>query len=369
MIKGLLILVMACLSTVIHADWPTYHGAPDLRGVSSAMLPDVPELLWRYNAGSDVDSTPVSDGDRIFFSSKKGMVVALDLKGSEVWKKTFTRMNDAGQEMPLRFEAPLACGGGLVFAGSTRGTLFALDAGTGQEKWRYETEGIIAGSPNLLGTNVVLIDQSEGALHCVDAQTGKLVWKTEGVERCDGSAGIGNGKIVFGSCLAALHVFDVDGQHVKDIEVGGDGQIAGGVAVDGPLAFAGVRDGSLLCADLEKGDIVWSSDESVEQTFSTPAVLDKLVVYASDNGYVYAVDRADGKLAWKFDTVGMPYSPAVAGDKVVASADGKLFLLKLDDGTKIWSKEISDEITGPAIINGMIVIGADDGTVSAFGSP
>jgi outer membrane protein assembly factor BamB len=337
MIKGLLILVMACLSTVIHADWPTYHGAPDLRGVSSAMLPDVPELLWRYNAGSDVDSTPVSDGDRIFFSSKKGMVVALDLKGSEVWKKTFTRMNDAGQEMPLRFEAPLACGGGLVFAGSTRGTLFALDAGTA----------------NLLGTNVVLIDQSEGALHCVDAQTGKLVWKTEGVERCDGSAGIGNGKIVFGSCLAALHVFDVDGQHVKDIEVGGDGQIAGGVAVDGPLAFA----------------IVWSSDESVEQTFSTPAVLDKLVVYASDNGYVYAVDRADGKLAWKFDTVGMPYSPAVAGDKVVASADGKLFLLKLDDGTKIWSKEISDEITGPAIINGMIVIGADDGTVSAFGSP
>jgi outer membrane protein assembly factor BamB len=374
MIKDSLFVLLACCATAVFAEWPTYHGKADLKGVSDAALPDPVELVWRYNADGEVINTPVSDGERIFFSSKKGQIVALDLKGSELWTKTFTRTNDAGNALPVRFEAPLAYGGGLVFAGTTQGGMHALGAKTGAEKWRYETDGMIVGSPNFMRTagaadpaHVVVLDQNEGALHCLDISTGKLLWKTESVERCDGSPGVGSGRIVFGSCLAALHVYSADGKHLKDIEVGGDGQIAGGVAVDGGLAFAGTRDGSLICVDMEAGDLVWSSDESEDQTFSTPAVTAKSVIYSSDDGFIYAVSREEGALLWKFNSGGMPYSPVIAKDKVVVSADGVLYLLALDDGRKLWSKEISDEITSPALFGGMVVIGADDGTVSAFG--
>jgi outer membrane protein assembly factor BamB len=338
--------------------------------VSETALPEKPELLWRYNASGEVYNTPVSDGERIFFSAKKGRIVAIDLKGSEVWEKSFTRTNEAGTEMPVLFEAPLASGGGFVLAGSTRGILYALDAKTGIEKWRYETGGVIIGSPNFVeGTNVVVVDQSEGALYCLELASGKLLWKTEGVERCDGSPGIGNGRIVFGSCMAALHVYSAaDGMHLKDIEMGGDAQVAGGVAMDANLAFAGARDGSLICADGEAGDIVWSSVESEDQTFSTPVVTNHKVVYSSDDGFVYAVGRAEGNLVWKFDTGGLPTSPVVAADKVAVAADGALYLLNLADGRKLWSNEVSDEISSPALIDGMIVVGADDGTVSAFGA-
>jgi eukaryotic-like serine/threonine-protein kinase len=363
-----MITLLACCATASFGAWPTYHGAADLRGVSEAVLSEKLELVWRYNAGGEIYSTPVSDGERIYFSAKKGQVVALDLKGSKVWKKEFVRTNDAGQEIPVRFEAPLACDDGLVFASSTRGTLYALDAKSGEEKWHYETGGIIAGSPNFINPrNIVVLDQSEGALHCVDVTTGKLLWKSEGVERCDGVPGIGKGRIVFGSCLAALHVYGADGTHLNDIEVDGDGQIAGGVAVDGILAFAGLRDGSLVCADLEKGDVLWSSDESEDQAFSTPAVTGEWVIYSSDDGFVYAVDRKDGSLKWKLSTGGLPSSPVIAKDKVVVSADGVLHLLNLKDGSKLWSREISDDITSPAMVDGMVVVGADDGTVSAFG--
>ena len=366
--SGTIIVLLACLVGGAHADWPMYHGGLDLRGVSDVVLTEKPELLWRYNAGGPVYNTPVSDGDRIFFSTKKGTVVAIDLKGSNLWEKAFTRTNDAGAELPLRFDASLACGGGLVLAGTTRGTLYALDAKTGVEAWHYETEGVLRGSPNFVEPrNVIVLDQAEGVLHCLEMKTGKLVWKTEAVERCDGAPGVGNGRIVFGSCLAALHVYSVDGKHLKDIEVGGDAQVAGGVAIDGNLVFAGARDGSLICADAEAGDIVWSSNESEDQTFSTPVVTTNRVVYSSDNGFVYAVGREKGNLIWKVDTGGLPTSPVVAKDKAVVSADGVLHLLALDDGRKLWSKEVSDEITSPAIIDGMIVVGADDGTISAFG--
>jgi outer membrane protein assembly factor BamB len=265
--------------------------------------------------------------------------------------------------------------------------LFALDAKTGATQWTYETDGIILGSANMiladrsdavtpeknklsagasLRSKIVVMDQSEGMLHCVDAGTGKRIWKTEGVERCDGAPGVGADRIVFGSCLAALHVYDTTGKHLKDIEVGGDGQIAGGVAIEGRLAYAGLRDGALVCVDVEQGEIVWSSEASKEQTFATPAVTAEAVVYTSDDGFVYAVDKKAGTLIWKFDTGGLPYSPVVTKDRVIIAADGLLYVLKLEDGTKLWSKEVSDEITSPALIGGLVVVGADDGTVTAF---
>ena len=392
MLKEKIIILLTGIAIATFGAWPTYHGNVSLSGISECELPEKPELLWRYNAGGEVYNTPVSDGERIYFSAKKGQVVALDLNGSNVWKKTFTRINDAGQEIAVRFEASLVCDEGFVFAGSTRGTLYALDAKTGAEKWKYETGGIIAASPNLIESErndakaqhekrcsasassrlkypaIVVLDQSAGALHCIDVLTGKLRWKSEEVERCDGAPGVGVGRIVFGSCLAALHVYSLEGLHLKDIEVGGDGQIAGGVAVDGRQAFAGARAGGMLCFDLEKGTVLWSSNESKEQTFSTPAVTDDRVVYSSNDGFVYAAHRTDGALVWKFDTGGLPYSSIISADKVVVSADGILFLLNLTDGAKLWAKEISDDITSPAIIDGMVVVGTDDGTVTAFGS-
>lgn len=359
-------------SMLSYGTWPTYHGNASLSGVSGVAVGNSLTLAWRTPSGGRVDTTPVSDGERIFCSIGKGRILALDLAGKKRWEKAFTRMNDAGQEMALRFEAPMVCFDGLVFAGSTRGTLFALDAANGGIRWQYETGGVIVGSPNRLMNRadaLIVLDQGAGALHCVDIKTGKQRWKTEGVERCDGAPGVNESYIAFGSCQARLHVYAQDGTHLKDIDVGGDAQIAGGVVLDGTRAFAGVRDGGLLCFDLEKGDVVWSSDESQEPTFATPAVTESMVVYASDNGFVYAVKKEDGATVWSFETGGIPYSPVVAGDKVVVSADGRLYLLNLKTGTKQWSKELSDEITSPALINGLVVVGADDGTIRAMHTP
>jgi outer membrane protein assembly factor BamB len=56
-----------------------------------------------------------------------------------------------------------------------------------------------------------------------------------------------------------------------------------------------------------------------------------------------------------------------AQDTVAVSSDGVLYLLNLEDGQKLWSKEVSDEISSPALVGGLLVVGADDGTVSAYG--
>ena len=57
----------------------------------------------------------------------------------------------------------------------------------------------------------------------------------------------------------------------------------------------------------------------------------------------------------------------IAGDAVIASIDGTLVIMNLSDGKERWRYEISDEITSPAIVNGMILVGTDEGQVLAFG--
>jgi outer membrane protein assembly factor BamB len=57
----------------------------------------------------------------------------------------------------------------------------------------------------------------------------------------------------------------------------------------------------------------------------------------------------------------------IAGDRVVLSSGGSLFLLDLMSGRKLWSAAVSDDITSPAVVAGMILVGGDDGTVTAYG--
>jgi len=63
-------------------------------------------------------------------------------------------------------------------------------------------------------------------------------------------------------------------------------------------------------------------------------------------------------------------SPVIAKDKViVASGDGRIYILDLQNGEKIWSYEIGSAISGtPAAVEDKIIIGAEDGWVYCFGA-
>jgi outer membrane protein assembly factor BamB len=345
-------------------DWPTYHGNYSLDGVAGSTVPDAPERLWKFKAGNRVEATPVSADGRIHFTSVKGGLFAVDLNGSLVWKITIE---------PDSFTSPPLLAGGKIVVGSGKGFLRAFDAATGGEKWSYDAGGTVQGTANGIDLpggkkGIFVISQSDGSIHGVDLETGKGAWKTPPMQRCDGSAGVGGGLIVMGSCAAALHVFSVEkAEKTSDVPLGRDNEVAGGVAMSGTLAFAGTRSGKLCAVDVAAGKVVWTNADGQGEAFATPAVSDKAVVFGADDGKLYGLNRATGEKMWVFDSGNRPLSPVIAGDRVVLSSGGSLFLLDLATGRKIWSVAVSDDITSPAVVAGMILVGGDDGTVTAYG--
>jgi len=344
--------------------WRTYHGSFALDGVAAGPVPDAPELLWKFKAGNRVDLTPVSADGRIYFTTAKGGLIALDLDGKPIWNITIA---------PDSFSSPPLLVDGLLVVASSKGFLLAYETSSGKAKWSYDLGGAVQGSPNRIELpggrpGVMAISPSDGSIHGVDLETGKGAWKTPGVERCDGSAGVGGGLIVMGSCASALHVYSIaKAEKTMDVPLGGDNQVAGGVAMSGTTAFAGTRSGKLCAVDVSAGTILWTNAAGQGESFMTPAVGETMVVFGADDGKVHGLRRDTGVKLWSFDTGNRPMSPVIAGERVIVSSGGSLYLLGLADGRKIWSAPVSDDITSPAVVGGRILVGGDDGTLSAYG--
>src|SRR6476660_8559368 len=68
--------------------------------------------------------------------------------------------------------------GDVVYVGSDDGNLYALDASTGRERWRYRTGNGIRSSPTV-ADGIVYVGSRDFALHAVDIVNGKQRWKFE----------------------------------------------------------------------------------------------------------------------------------------------------------------------------------------------
>ncbi|MGI6458508.1 MAG: PQQ-binding-like beta-propeller repeat protein [Candidatus Hydrogenedentales bacterium] len=361
-----------------EASWNTYHGGFSLSGVAESSLPEVLTPAWRFMAGAPVITTPVAGAGRIYFATTRGTVFAVDTDGAEVWSTSMPRAAvDQWSPTQQQIDAPLTYFRETVLAGSLDGILFALDAGSGTVKWQTDLDGTILGAATIAlvdsgesGTpsaRVYVIEQGSGVLHCLDFETGQAVWQSTGVERCDGSPGIGGESVVFGSCAAALHIFsNQTGERLRDIPVGDDSQVAGGVVVLGDEVYSGSRSGLVLRATASTGAVVWRHTDCTAEVFTTPAVGERQVIFGCADGDIHALERESGAPLWTVQAGGMATSPVIAGDKVAAGSRGTLLMLRLDDGEKLWSHEVSDEITAPAVYDGLVIVGCDDGTVAAF---
>ena len=361
----------------VATTWPTYHGGADLCGYSDLQLPDKLDVLWQYVAEGDIRQAAVSDTQHMYLASTDGLVVSLDFTGKERWKKVIARTAAEGAALTAeRINAPLSVFRSMVLAGSQSGLVYALNSENGETIWTFDVGGEVLGAVNVYEPSdpgapalAYAIEREYGVLHAVRLDNGAKVWQTDPIARTDGSMAVANGVVAYGSCDFALHAYGApQGTRGQVIALCSDCQVASGPALVGDEIYSGSRSGHFYRADAKTGAIVWTNQDCVKEIFTTPALAKDVVVFGSEDGIVYCLDRATGKQRWKFEAGGLPTSPIIAANKVLFGTDGKLIMLALDSGSEIWRYEISDGIASPSIINGMVVVGSEDGTVIAFGA-
>ena len=212
-----------------------------------------------------------------------------------------------------------------------------------------------------------VVDESEGALQCVDFNTGKLLWTGKTVSRCDGSPAANGSLVAYGSCAAALHVFSsVDGNLMHETPLDDDSQVAGGVVLLGDSIYSGSRSGLFVHINAKTGEKIWTNKDCEGESFSTPAIDSEYIVYGANDSTLYALERRTGALKWKQKLDDTPNSAVIARDKIIVTSAGDLHLLRLADGSKVWSQQVSDFVTAPSIAGSLVLVGSEDGSLTAF---
>ena len=139
-----------------------------------------------------------------------------------------------------------------------------------------------------------------------------------------------------------------------------------GVTVDGDRAFVGDESGNVYAIDVADGSVAWTA-ETPGKVAGPLAAADGVVIAvvpASDaarSTTVVALDEATGKERWNVapDAAATIASLAsiVDGNAVIAFADGSVLGLSLRDGTQAWSVRI------PALVSPFVTPAVGGGSV------
>ena len=301
------VLVIALLLTAGGCSSDTsadmFRGNPARTGVYPSGGPsDEPELLWKFKTGLGEGSSP-------------------------------------------------AVSNGIVYVGGSDWYLYALDAGSGQEKWKFLTDYGVTSSPAVSDGAVYV--GSWVYLYALDARDGREKWKFLAGDAIDATASSPVGP--------------------------GYAPTKSSPAVSDGVVYFGSDSGFLYALDTASGQEKWRFQTGDNEYFSydhsnhsSPAVSDGVVYVGSNEGFLYAVDAQSGQEKWRFQAGDEVRSSPAVSDGVVYFASieydpvsvptleelerrsGYLYALDAQSGQEKWRSRAEDVFSSPAVSNGVV---------------
>lgn len=327
-----------------------------------------PEVVWLYDTpirGAIVSSPTVHDG-RVYVGvirdtglSPAGVVMAFDAdSGAVLWE------NDAGGAMIHMYSSPRIANGRLYIGEGMHANfdckLSCMDIANGKTIWRFPVGHHIESTP-CIADGRVFFGAGDHGLLAVDATSGSKLWHFDKNLHIDSSPVVLGGRVFGNSGISKRF----KGTEVFALDVA-DGEPAWRLPIDLPAwsspvvdrghVFVGLGNGRLtrsdekpagaiLCVDARTGKRQWQTP--LPDGVLCHVAVDEDRVYAGcRDGWVYALSRSDGRVAWKANT-GSPVATAPAlldGRLYVASSAGRLICYEALTGVEIDSFDAAEHI-------------------------
>jgi eukaryotic-like serine/threonine-protein kinase len=354
--------VFFAISAGLHCQAQSmFRGDATHSGVSASAAPrQFHRVKWKFATGDRIVSSPVQDGNVIYFGGDDGNVYAVDaVTGHQIWKRT------TGGPV----SATPAVSDGTVYVGSYDGKFYALNAKTGAVKWKFATEGerrfeakglngwqpknqtfadpfdVYLSSPAVADGNV-FFGSGDGNVYALNASSGELRWKFKTGDVVHASPAVAAGVVYFGSWDSYFYAIDAStGKEKWRFHAGEDPLVHNQVGfesspavVDG-VVYTGCRDSNLYALDAATGKEKWRVFNDLSWVITSPAVFkDKVFFGTSDSSLYRVVEVATGKELLK--QKGKAYlfsSPTVAGDVVLIGVmNGTLEARDVATGEVLW---------------------------------
>ncbi|MFE7761261.1 PQQ-binding-like beta-propeller repeat protein [Streptomyces sp. NPDC057438] len=208
---------------------------------------------WSYPIGDaascggvPVRLAPAEDG--YVYISAGSRVLAVDIASGHV--RWHFEAPAVFLSAPTFAPGPAVTGGGVYLA-DYLGTVYALDATDGRDRWRIATESRSSLEPVLVAAGHVHVGSGKG-LYTLDAVTGTPKWRFQAGGEIVGAPSVAEGRIHFGSTDHLLYTLKADDGRLR-WKLATGGEITGSPVVKDGVVYACSKDRCVYALDAEKG--------------------------------------------------------------------------------------------------------------------
>lgn len=403
------------LPTSGFTDWPMFRADPTHSGVSpetAISTTTAPSITagWTATLGttsyaSPAVATSASLGKALVYAAANGRIYAYPAAGgAPVWTRSLGTGGGAIETSPAVF-------GGVVYIGSTAGTIYAFNASTGARLCSFPTGQLIQASPVVVsapdGSGPVIYDGTappsglgaEWAIYGPGNTHGSCTkdWEftswpvspdNSWSSPAYGTDANGVPVLVFGSRDPDDSVYALNASTGAlawryqtstrtEFDVGAPPTISppgqNGFA-DGVVYVTG-KDHDVYALDLTTGVLIWRYRLQVGTNgdVSGTALAGNQLYLGSDTG-VYALNASTGALAWHvLSTFTFYASPAVTGPAgqqvlLIGNNEGRLYALNLATGATVWTRRPITKgfWASPAVSQGAFYVAGLDGVLRSY---
>jgi outer membrane protein assembly factor BamB len=341
-----------------RVDWPTFgYDGRRLRYLPSPLRPPF-RVEWTFRAHHLLEFPPAVAYGRVYVANNPGTLFAISAKTGRLgWRFASGRCTAAAPAVAsgLVYEAflnkppcnrkpgapgidgeivalearrgmvrwrhrigpsessPLVADG-RVYVGDWNGWVYALDAKSGREVWRFRTRGEVKGALALSGRRLY-IGSYDHHLYALSARTGRLLWSGSAQERFGGlgtfysTPAAAYGRVYIGSTDGKVYSFGATTGELRWSQSTG-GYVYGSPAVWQRRILIGSYSGRFYSLDAATGDVQWEFRANGPISGSA-TVLGNVVYFSTLKGRTYGLDPRTGRELWSFPDG--KYSPLVAG--------------------------------------------------------
>jgi outer membrane protein assembly factor BamB/calcineurin-like phosphoesterase family protein len=209
-----------------------------------------------------------------------------------------------------------------------------------KKKWEYQAKSDI-GTGNILVGNSVVGTDTDGWIFALDRANGKKIWGYRTGGKIYSTPAAADGFVVAASTDTYIYCLK-GGRLVWRFETGKP-DVAAPVIADGRV-YIGGSDGHFRALELTTGKVVWDFDQVKGFVVDRPLIYGEVIYFGCWANELYALDKATGRLRWKWSSgaTNRMFSPAACWP---VATGGRLFIVAPDNimtsldaatGTVIW---------------------------------
>ena len=248
---------------------------------------------------------------------------------------------------------------GVLYVGSDDGRLYALDARTGDELWRYDAGSALQGSA-AIANGMLFASSEDGTLHAIDLATHTRAWQAMGVE----DVGLVADGVVYVAASANRAVGYDAATGTERWSWIAPGAVQRLTVADG-TAYMTVAGGTLHAIALADGAARWPAVQTISDEAGFPLLTpDRIVLSTIQNpgepvGQLLFIERASGAIVSQFRSpsgLQVSASAIVDGTLYAPTQGDGTYALRVADGTTIWHQPVDGAGFSPAALaDGLLV--------------